>query len=323
MILSWVLFPLVMAALGWGWGMLVELGAGRRIKDALLIPAGLAAALVVAGTITAFPAIAPATVTIVAVGAAAGLVLAIRARRGVGRWPLIAAVAVLLVYGAPVILSGQATFTGVVKLDDTAAWLGWIDHLISHGRSVSDLPLSTYKLVVEEPNPAYPLGAFMLPGVARGLTGIDMAWVFQPYLACCAAAVALCIYALVQPLIASPKLRALIAFLGAQSALLYAYSLWSGIKELAAAFLVVLGIALGAEVLSRLPRNAGDLRGLLPLAVSAGALLQVLDVGAGAWIAPALVALVAAWLLWDGPAGCARAWASRYGRRSSRSPRWR
>jgi hypothetical protein len=298
LILAWVLFPLVMAALGWGWGTLVELAGGRRINDALLIPAGLAAALVVAGTITAFPAIAPATITVVALGAAVGLVLAVRARRGVGRWALIAAAAVVLVYGAPVILSGQATFTGVVKLDDTAAWLGWIDHVISHGRSVTGLPLSTYKLVVEEPNPAYPLGAFMLPGVARGLTGIDTAWIFQPYLACCAAAVGLCIYALVEPLIASPKLRALVAFVGAQSALLYAYSLWSGIKELTAAFLVVLGMALAAEMLSRLPRSSEDLRGLVPLAVAAGALLQVLDVGAGAWIAPALAALVAGWLLW-------------------------
>jgi hypothetical protein len=59
---------------------------------------------------------------------------------------------------------------------------------MSHGRSVAGLPESTYRLQVERPSPAYPLGAFMLPGVARALTGIDIAWVFQPYLACCGAA---------------------------------------------------------------------------------------------------------------------------------------
>ena len=97
----------------------------------------------------------------------------------------------------------------------------------------------------------------MLPGVGRALTGIDVAWVFQPYLACCAAAVALCLYALMGPLIASPRLRALFAFLGAQASLLYGYSLWGGIKELTAAFLLALGAALGARCCCASARPAG------------------------------------------------------------------
>ena len=62
------------------------------------------------------------------------------------------------------------------------------------------------------------------------------------------AAVALCLYALMQPLVASARMRALLAFLAAQSALLYGYSLWGGIKELTAAFLLVLGVALADRV---------------------------------------------------------------------------
>ena len=74
---------------------------------------------------------------------------------------------------------------------------------MSHARSVGGEPSSTYSLVFTgDVGPTYPLGAFMLPGVGRALTGIDIAWVFQPYLACCAAAVALCLYALIEPLIA-------------------------------------------------------------------------------------------------------------------------
>ena len=45
-------------------------------------------------------------------------------------------VGVLLVYGAPVLLSGQATFTGYIKLDDTATWFNVIDNVMSHARSV-------------------------------------------------------------------------------------------------------------------------------------------------------------------------------------------
>ncbi len=292
LILSWVVFPLAMAAVGAGWGVLGERVAGIRLNDALLIPTGLAATLVVAGTVTAFPAIAPATVSVIGVGAVAGLILAGVSRRTVSRWPLLVAAAVLLVYGAPVIFSGQATFTGVVKLDDTATWFNFIDNVISHGRSTAGLPSSTYRLELGT-GPAYPLGAFLLPGAVRGLTGIDVAWIFQPYLAGCAAAVGMCLYALIEPVISSVRLRALVAFLAAQAALLYAYSVWSGIKELTAAFLLALGMALAAELLTRERRRP---RELVPVAVATGALLQTLSIGAGGWMAPAVVLVALAWL---------------------------
>ena len=81
LIVACVVFPLAMAAVGFGWGVLVELLAGRRLNDALLIPCGLAAALVVAGTTTAFSGTAPATVTVTGVGAVVGIVLALTGRR--------------------------------------------------------------------------------------------------------------------------------------------------------------------------------------------------------------------------------------------------
>ena len=178
-----------------------------------------------------------------------------RARRRIGRWPLLAAVGVLLVYGAPVMLSGQATFTGFIKLDDTATWFNIVDNVMSPTRARSSgEPPSTFTLVYTgDVGPTYPLGAFMLPGVARALTGIDIAWVFQPYLACCGAAVALCLYALMEPLVASPGCGRCWRSSAAQSALLYGYSLWGGIKELTAAFLLALGVALAAAILAAAP----------------------------------------------------------------------
>jgi hypothetical protein len=293
LILPWVLFPLVLAAIGAGWGALVERAAGTRVPDALLLPLGLAAALVLAGTLTAFSATAPAAITVVAVGAVTGLVL-FWPRRRIGRWALFAAVGVLLAYGAPVLLSGHATFTGFVKLDDTATWFDIIDRVMSHGRSVADLPPSTFRLVFSgDVGPTYPLGAFMLPGVARGLVGVDIAWVFAPYLACCGAALALCVYSLMEPLVTPVRVRALLAFLAAQPALLYGYSLWGGIKEMTAAFLLALGAALAAALLAERPASW---RALLPLAVAAGALIQTLGVGAAGWVAPALLAVAVAWL---------------------------
>ena len=72
LILPWVLFPLVLAALGLGWGRLVELASGARLEGALLV------------------------------------------------------------YGAPVLLSGQANFLGYIRLDDTGTWFNIIDNVMSH-----------------------------------------------------------------------------------------------------------------------------------------------------------------------------------------------
>jgi hypothetical protein len=322
LILAWVAFPLLLAAVGAGWGVLVELLAGRRVGDALLLPVGLAAVIVVAGTLTAFSGSAPLAVPVAGVGTGAGLLLAwprLRVGRfsSSGRWPLIgrwaalAALGTLLVYGAPVLLSGKATFTGVIKLDDTSTWLNIVDSVMAHGRSLASLPESTFRLVYEgDVGPSYPLGAFMLLGIGHGLTGIDAAWIFQPYEACCAAGLALCVYALITPLIASQRLRALVAFLAAQPALLYGYSLWGGIKEITGAFLLALGVALTAAAMRQRPRSLREVRGLLPLALAAGALIQTLGIGAGTWVAPALLLLMVAWL-WPGLVSARRAGATR------------
>jgi hypothetical protein len=292
LIVSWVLFPLVLAGVGAGWGVLAERLAGVRV-GVLLLPLGLAAALVVAALVTAWSAIAPAAVPLVGLGAVAGLVLGWPSRRRLAKWPTLAALGALLVYGAPVLLSGSATFAGYVRLDDTATWLGITDHVMTHGRSLSDLPSSTYSLLLASyVSNSYPLGGFMLLGVGHGLTGIDSAWIFQPYLACCGAAVALGVYALCEPLVESPRLRALVAFLGAQPALLYGYSLWGGIKEMTSAFLLVLGAGLVARVAVKRPESP---RGLLGVAVVAAGLIVTLGAGAAAWVLPTLLAVVIAW----------------------------
>ena len=217
MILSWALFPLVLAAIGLGWGALVQWIAGDRKLGPLTIPLGLAAAIVVAGGLTSVLRHRLDRRACHGDRALAGVGY-IWGRARLGSAPAIAAVGVLLVYGAPVILSGQATFLGYIRLDDTATWFNLIDQLFSHGRSFPE-PLSTFKLLAETnlatfsvpgtfDGSAYPSGAFMLLGVGHWVTGIDIAWVFQPYLACCAAALSLSIYGLLERLLEWRWLRA-------------------------------------------------------------------------------------------------------------------
>jgi len=296
LILAWTLLPLVLLLVGAGWGTLVEKAAGLRLDRALTIPIGLAAAIVAASLFTAFPTTARVAVPVVALGAVAGLILAYRTRRlPLDGWALLVALGVLLIYGAPVILSGTATFAGYIRLDDTSTWFNVIDRIFFHARSVSGEMPSTYSLTFTgDIGKTYPLGAFMLLGVGHAFTRLDVAWIFQPYLACCGAALSMGLYALLRPLIASKRILALVVFFAAQPALLYGYSLWGGIKELTSAFLLVLGAALIARMITERPTNA---RQMLPLAVAASALILTLSVGAAAWIATAMVLLCAAWLL--------------------------
>src|SRR5579864_32340 len=80
MILAWVLLPLVLAAVGLGWGALVEWAAGSGSLGSYAIPVGLAAAIVVAALFTAWSTTAPAAAPVVAFGGLLGL-----ARAFVGR----------------------------------------------------------------------------------------------------------------------------------------------------------------------------------------------------------------------------------------------
>jgi hypothetical protein len=298
MILSWALFPLVLAAVALGWGSLVEWGAGTEQLGVLAIPLGLAAAIVVAAVFTAFSASAPAAAPVVAAGALLGLARAWR-RASLAPPALVAAVGVLLVFGAPVILSGQATFLGYIRLDDTATWLGFIDQFFAHGRSLASLPSSTYQLLLQTnlTVAGYPSGAFMLVGVGHWVTGIDAAWIFQPYLAVCASALALCCFELLAPVVESAWLRAFTAFIAAQSALLFGYAAWGGIKELTAAFLLGLGMATAARLLAAPERVRA--RATLPMAVAGAALIVTLGPAVAVYVAPAALAVVAV-LLWRG-----------------------
>jgi hypothetical protein len=303
MILSWALFPLVLAAVGLGWGALVGWAAGERRLGVLAIPLGLAAALVVAALFTMFSFSAPAAAPVVAVGALVGLARAWR-RTTLAPAPVVAAIGVLLIYGAPVILSGEATFLGYVRLDDTATWLGFIDQFFAHGRSIATSPPSTYELLLSAnlTQSGYPSGAFMLTGVGHWITGIDSAWVFQPTLAVCAAAAALCFWELLAPVVKGDWLRAFVAFIAAQSALLYGYAAWGGIKELTAAFLFALGITVTARLLAaeRPGGDEDDRRGLvvqaraaIPVAVAGAALIVTLGPGVAVYVAPVALVLAA------------------------------
>ena len=103
-------------------------------------------------------------------------------------------------------MTGQATFTGYVKLDDTASFLGFTDQIMSRGRDVAGLAPSTYQILLHlNIDEGYPVGTFVPLGIGSKLTGQDGLWLYQPLMAFYAAMAALALYALLGGLIRSAR----------------------------------------------------------------------------------------------------------------------
>ena len=293
LIVPWVAFPLLLCALSLGCGLLLEWASGVRLPGTLLLPAGMSVFMVIALLATMHGATAELAAPVVKIAAVAGFGSAAvrRTWRRLDWWALAAAVGVFAVYAAPVVLSGQATFPGYIKLDDDATFLANLDRIMEHGRSLAGLEPSTY-LATLQPHldKGYPLGSMMPIGVGREIVRGDALWLYHPAVAFMAALLALALYELTARIGATRWLRALAAFTGGQSALLFGYALWGGLKEVAGAAAVSLAAALFVTT----ERGRGRLRSVIPLAVAAAALLGILSAGAVVWLAPALVAAAVA-----------------------------
>jgi hypothetical protein len=293
MVVGWVVLPALLTALAAGWGALVERAGGRPLELAVLIPAGFAAIVVVGSFFTLADATAELAAPVIAVGAVIGLAaMASRGRRRPSGWGLAAVAGTFGIYAAPIVLSGEATFAGYIRLDDTATWMAFTDQLSEHGRALGSLAPSTHEATVAlNVGEGYPLGGFVALGTAAELLPLDVAWLIQPHMAWLAALLALALWGLARALVPTAPARAAVAFVAAQPALLYGYYLWGGVKELAAAALIA---ALAGSLVAASARGFA-MRALGAPAVVAAAVLAILSEGGVIWLLPpAAVALVVA-----------------------------
>ena len=285
---AWVVFPALICVLSVGCGLLLEQVSGFALPELLVLPAGFAVLTLAAQMATISPRSAPLGVPLVVSLAALGFMLGFpwRGRRP-DTWAVGAGVGVFAAYAVPVVLSGEATFTGYIKLDDVSTFLAMTDQVMDHGRSLDGLGYSSYFATLQT-NVAigYPLATFMPLGVGHKLLGTDSAWLFQPCMALMAAMLSVSLYALTSRMAAPRPLRAVAAFAGGQAALLFGYVLWGGIKEMATAWTIPLLAALVPTVSRAVERP----RAVLPLAVACAVPLGVLGPGGAIWVAPALVA---------------------------------
>ncbi len=265
----------------------MQAAARETLPGALVLPVGFAVVILAGELATLSGATAGLAGPAVVVLAIAGLVLAPPWPVRAWAWPAAAATATYAVYAAPIVLSGQATFAGYIKLDDTATYFAMTDRVMSHARSLGGLAPSTYEATLATTiKTGYPTGSLMPLGIGHQLTGYDIAWLYQPYLTFMAALLALGLYAVLERTIPSRPMRALASFIAAQPAILVGYALWGGIKELAGAWLLV-------AIATLVPWTLGARRSALaaiPLAAVCAALICVLSLPGGLWLLPALVA---------------------------------
>lgn len=285
---AWLLFPVILVALALGCGLLLERCARITLPGALLVPVG-AAVMIAAGQITtATDATAELTTPVVVALAVVGFALA-RGRAAALRpdpWLVGAFLLAVFAYGAPVLLSGEPTFLGYIRLDDTATWLALTDRVMEHGHSLEGLAPSTYEATLAvNLGEGYPVGIFVPLGIGTELTGIDSAWIVQPYISLLAAMLVPVLWHLLGSVVESRPARALAAAIAAQPALLVGYAQWGGIKEAAAASLVALCAALALRV----AREDSGPGWIAALAVSISALLAVLSLGGLIWVLPILL----------------------------------
>jgi hypothetical protein len=287
LLISWLAFPLVLGLVSLGCGLLLEEVAATKLPGLLLLPAGF----VLVSLAVQFPHLADATAslgtpTVLALSLLGyGLSFPWRGRRVHG-WVVAAGTGVFAVFAAPVVASGRATFSGYIKLDDTATYLAMLDRAMGHAYNATGLAPSTYEATLNTSYVlGYPLGALLPLGIGAKLVGQDPAWCWQPYLTFLSVMIALGLYQLASGIVRSNALRAIVAFVGAQAALIYGYAMWGGIKELSTSYLIVLLACLAPSIVS----GPQKIRRLIPLAAVTAAVPGALSVGGVAWLAPPLI----------------------------------
>jgi hypothetical protein len=304
--LCWFVGPLVLLAVVLGLGFGTELISGTRVPWAVRPALGLAVMMVIAQLGISTDPTADLTIPVIVGLGAFGLWMAWSARLLSGPlpgWGILAGFGAYLVFAAPVLFSGEPTWAGYIKLDDTATWMALSDHAFEFGHRTTGFPPSTWEALIDvNAGNGYPVGSFVPMALMGRATGQDIAWLVQPSMATMAAILTLMLWEVARTVVRGARASASVAFIAGQSSMLLGYSLWGGLKEVGAATLLVL-----APLSAWLAISRRDSRWpwLLPGLVAA-AFLTVLGPLSGVWLVATMGPLL--WIAWRSLGG-ARAFA--------------
>lgn len=239
--------PVAMWVVCLGCGLALERALKVRLGNALVLPLGLCVALaMIYPGYAAGAGDALAIVLLVAV-TLAGLVLAaggLRARLNPG-WPGVAGLAAYVLYMLPVIAYGHWTWVGYDFVNDSSFEMLLASHIKGYGLTLGNIPLtSAQQFLNSYLNTGYPLGTQSLLGTISGLTGSDVAVLYQGFIASLAALAAVALATVTRPLLDARK-AALVGFVAIAANLTYQYAMQGNIKEIGLLATLCAGLALG------------------------------------------------------------------------------
>jgi len=254
---AWLLTPIVLVAMAFGLGLLVEALARTRIATALLAPVGLCTLIVLAMPVFRLGLDAWVAVPLTLLGSLAGLWLGrreLRARVSPGPLALIGAAAYALYLGT-VVLAGGWTWTGYNFVNDTAVQMLLADWLAGHGTGKPVPPTAvgarstaaeSLRIYLET---GYPLGSHGALAVVSTLVPAPLAAVYQPFIATVAALSSVSLGALARRC-GLGAISAALAGLAAMAANLpFVYALQGNVKEIAMAACLAAAAAVGREAI--------------------------------------------------------------------------
>jgi hypothetical protein len=296
--LTTLVYPVVLALLCVGAGLLVDRCSGGWLPGALLPSVGVAALIAVSQLTTYVPHLAPATPYVMAAVALAGFALAwptvrMRARKWrVWRWQVVAPVLAYVLALAPVLLAGRPTFSSYLTLSDSAFHMMGADFLLRHGQDFAHLDLrnSYGEYINDYYNTGYPSGADTLFGGSAYLLGLPLIWAFQPFNAFVLATAAGPAWVLLRRMGLAGPWAALGALTATVPALVYGYELIGSIKEITSLGLI---LTLGALVVAHRRWLRGRPAGAIPFALVAAGGMSALGAGFAAWVLAAVLVLAA------------------------------
>lgn len=287
-LLAVLVFPLLLAAVSLGAGLLVERIGGWRLPSLLLAPIGFAAVIGVSQATTWVGPIAPLTPWVLVAVAIAGAVLGReavadrwRARRGGWWWGLAAGVAAYVIANLPVLLAGRVTFPGYLLDTTGSVQLMGTERLLSEGHSWTVEGSAGYGMqLFGYFGTGYPSGAHSALGGLGRLVPVDYIWLYAPYLAAMAGLTALSLTWIARRVGLPAWAAAVSGCVAAVPALVYAYLLQGSIKEIV---LLPTLMLLGALVLLAREQLAGGPRALAPLAVTIAAGASTIGLAFAPW----------------------------------------
>jgi hypothetical protein len=297
-VLTTLVYPVVLALLCVGAGLLVDRTSGSVVPAMLLPAVGAAALIVVSQLSTYVAAAAPATPYLLVAIAVGGLLFGWGRLQVLTRiwrtsfWPLLVAPLVYVLALAPVLLAGRPTFSSYMALADSAVHMLGADFLIRHGQDYSHLDLhNSYGASINAYyNSSYPSGADTLLGGSAFLLGLRLIWAFQPFTAFMLATAFGPAWVLVRRIGLGGAWAALAVLTVTLPALVYAYELIGSVKEIVALPLI---LSMGALVVTHRHWLRKGARGAIPFALVVAAGVAVLGVAFGAWALLAVVVLAA------------------------------